>query len=286
MRTEDMDREFEDLRKRMQSYEEQPDEALWKNISKKISKPSNVYLTTSIVAVSALLIGFVGMLVFAPAKNESPVAKTDVKATENVMQIAKEKSVSANIEIVAMESKNNKTDSRNDFVISESVSETPISAVESTQIAKTIEATPVVEKAHKEKKSDVQSLKVEKPVVISEKQVEDVKQVEITAIESKNAPEILTDTVRQRLFIPNAFTPASGDGNSVFKPAYAEVEEYKMFIYNRQGVLLFTSNDISIGWDGTTSAGDAPKGGYVYIIKYKDLKGKAHTEKGSLLLLR
>ena len=68
MRTEDMDRDFEDLRKRMQSYEEQPDEALWKNISKKISKPSNVYLTTSIVAVSALLAGFVGMLVFAPAK--------------------------------------------------------------------------------------------------------------------------------------------------------------------------------------------------------------------------
>ena len=47
-----------------------------------------------------------------------------------------------------------------------------------------------------------------------------------------------------------------------------------------------TSNDISIGWNGTTAAGDAPKGGYVYIIKYKDLKGKAHTEKGSLLLLR
>ena len=81
MRTEDMDREFEDLRKRMQSYEEQPDEALWKNISKKISKPSNVYLTTSIVAISALLAGFVGMLVFAPAKKESSVAKTVVKAT-------------------------------------------------------------------------------------------------------------------------------------------------------------------------------------------------------------
>ena len=36
MRTEDMDREFDDLRKRMQSYEEQPDEALWKNILKKM----------------------------------------------------------------------------------------------------------------------------------------------------------------------------------------------------------------------------------------------------------
>lgn len=119
MRTEDMDREFEDLRKRMQSYEEQPDEALWKNISKKISKPSNVYLTTSIVAVSALLAGFVGMLVFAPAKKESSVAKTDVQATENVMQIAKEKSHSPNLEVVAMESKNNKTDSRNDFAISD-----------------------------------------------------------------------------------------------------------------------------------------------------------------------
>ena len=141
MRTEDMDREFEDLRKRMQSYEEQPDEALWKNISKKISKPSNVYLTTSIVAVSALLAGFVGMLVFAPAKNDFSVAKTDVQATENVMQIAKEKSHSPNLEVVAMESKNNKTDSRNDFAISESVSEAPITAVESTQIAKTIEAT-------------------------------------------------------------------------------------------------------------------------------------------------
>lgn len=286
MRTEDMDKDFEDLRQRMQSYEEQPDEALWKNISKKISKPSNVYLTTSIVAVSALLIGFVGMLIFAPAKSESSVAKTDVKATENVMQIAKEKSHSTDLEIVATESRNEKMDSRNNFAISESVSEAPISTAEIARIAKTVEATPVVEKTPAEKKSVVQIPKVEKSVIVSEKQVKDVKQVEITAIESKNAPEILTDTVRQRLFIPNAFTPASGDGNSVFKPAYAEVKEYKMFIYNRQGILMFTSNDISIGWDGTTAAGDAPKGGYVYIIKYKDLKGKPHTEKGSLLLLR
>lgn len=286
MKNGEMDNDFDSLRERMQSYEEKPDGALWENVSKKVSKSSGVYLTASIIAVSALLAGFVGMLVLAPSNDETSVAKNDVKATENVMQIAKEKSVSANIEIVATESRNNKMDSRNDFSVSENVSEAPISAVENAQITKMVETTPAVEKAPAEKKSGVQSPKIEKPVIISEKQAQEVKQIEITAIESKNSPETFADTVRQRLFIPNAFTPASGDDNSIFKPAYAEVSDYRMDIYNRNGMLLFTGNNISEGWDGTTVGGDAPEGVYIYIVRFKDTKGKTHTQKGSLMLFR
>jgi gliding motility-associated-like protein len=41
-----------------------------------------------------------------------------------------------------------------------------------------------------------------------------------------------------------------------------------MYIYNRWGVLVFESQDISRGWDGTYKNDPAPSGAYVYRIEY------------------
>lgn len=58
-------------------------------------------------------------------------------------------------------------------------------------------------------------------------------------------------------YIPNAFTP-DGDGiNDVFRPVLNnfDVENYEMMIFNRWGEIIFRTEDIYAGWDGTVSRG-------------------------------
>ena len=69
------------------------------------------------------------------------------------------------------------------------------------------------------------------------------------------------------VYIPNAFTP-NGDGlNDFFKiETIAEFKEFKMYIYDRWGELLFESDDKNYGWDGTYKGKPVQKGVYVYLV--------------------
>ena len=98
----------------------------------------------------------------------------------------------------------------------------------------------------------------------------------------------MDDTI---LWIPNAFTPASNDGtNTVFKPRLSHpgesISNYKMAIYNRRGMLVFHSNSLNQGWNGTYNGRPMPQGAYVYIIYYTDKDNLRHTRKGTVTLIR
>ncbi len=72
------------------------------------------------------------------------------------------------------------------------------------------------------------------------------------------------------IFLPNAFSP-DGDGlNDAFRAitSSGNIASFRMYIYNRWGVLVFESQDISRGWDGTYKNDPAPSGAYVYKIEY------------------
>lgn len=90
-----------------------------------------------------------------------------------------------------------------------------------------------------------------------------------------------------RLHIPNAFSP-DGDGlNEVFAPYAGGVLEVNLKIFNRWGELLFESNKLQEGWNGTDPQGTACQPGmYVYYITTLDLEGARHARKGTVLLLR
>ena len=91
----------------------------------------------------------------------------------------------------------------------------------------------------------------------------------------------VTDTIRVNytdctppkypLWIPNSFTP-NGDGlNDVFKPeTIAEMEEYKMLIFNRWGQQIFESNNINKAWDGKYKGRIVESGVYTYRIEARD----------------
>lgn len=75
-----------------------------------------------------------------------------------------------------------------------------------------------------------------------------------------------------RIFVPTAFTP-DGDGlNDVFKPTVSNLTSYTIYVYNRWGQSIFTTEFIEEGWDGTFKNSEVPQGVYFYRIDYKSLQ--------------
>jgi len=87
--------------------------------------------------------------------------------------------------------------------------------------------------------------------------------------------------------IPNAFSP-NGDGNNdVLNVLGHGIEKIDFKIYNRWGMLVFHSNDINLGWDGSYQGKNQETEVYVYILVVK-LKNSSELVKkhGNVTLLR
>ncbi len=91
------------------------------------------------------------------------------------------------------------------------------------------------------------------------------------------------------IYIPNAFTP-NGDGlNDVFNVKGVGIDEnnFKMYIFDRWGELIYYTTDLYKGWNGTVKGheGKATQDVYVYKIYVKDLKGGKHEYVGHVTCL-
>ncbi len=88
------------------------------------------------------------------------------------------------------------------------------------------------------------------------------------------------------LYIPDAFSP-NGDGvNDVFKVVGNDVKSFEMYIFDRWGLQLFHTTDISTGWNGTKAGGICQEDAYVYLINVYDTKDKKHAYMGTLQLIK
>ena len=94
-------------------------------------------------------------------------------------------------------------------------------------------------------------------------------------------------------YIPNAFSP-NGDGlNDRFRPISRFVDHqaqdvlgFRMEIYNSWGELIFRTNDLINGWDGTYKGVSCQQGAYVYLIDYKGVNGRRYNHKGTVTIIR
>jgi gliding motility-associated-like protein len=87
--------------------------------------------------------------------------------------------------------------------------------------------------------------------------------------------------------VPNAFTPNGdglNDGIFVLNHSVALLLEYS--IYNRWGEQIFTTTDLTVGWDGTTNGREAEMGTYVYVLRYIDLNDQTQVKAGNITLVR
>lgn len=91
-------------------------------------------------------------------------------------------------------------------------------------------------------------------------------------------------------YMANAFRPDSEiPENRVFIPIPEGINpaKYKFAVYNRVGSTIFESENSGEGWNGNLSNGTKAEGGvYVWIVKYEDIQGFDHQQKGTVMLLR
>jgi gliding motility-associated-like protein len=68
--------------------------------------------------------------------------------------------------------------------------------------------------------------------------------------------------------VPNVFTPNRDGINDVLLVIPKSADQIKSFkIFNRFGVQMFNTFDISVGWDGTFKGKIAPVGVYIYMVE-------------------
>lgn len=108
----------------------------------------------------------------------------------------------------------------------------------------------------------------------------------VLGIRSSSFSNLVCFLDNPKLYVPNAFRPLGF--NPVFRPvlAFGDLDSYNLRIFNRLGQLVFETNAIDEGWDGTFGGGDAALGVYVWRIQYQNASGDMHEEYGYVTLLR
>jgi gliding motility-associated-like protein len=87
--------------------------------------------------------------------------------------------------------------------------------------------------------------------------------------------------------VPTAFTPNNDGLNDVLRPAYKGIKTLDHFsVYNRWGKALFSTKNITHGWNGNYDGTKQPSGAYVWILKATDYEGKVYELKGTSVLIR
>ena len=102
--------------------------------------------------------------------------------------------------------------------------------------------------------------------------------------------ESLSNTINYRrnagVFVPDAFSP-NGDGfNDILEAKSEQLQSFKFSVMNRWGVVVFHSDDIAKGWDGTVEGTNAPVGYYYYRMTFVDDINQTVEKSGTFMLLR
>ena len=88
---------------------------------------------------------------------------------------------------------------------------------------------------------------------------------------------IIDVRLHSTLYIANCFTP-NGDGNNdFFRPVHTNMEEIKVWVYDRWGKLLSSWNGLEGSWDGYYQGNKCQSDTYVYKIDGTGIDGK-HSE--------
>jgi gliding motility-associated-like protein len=86
--------------------------------------------------------------------------------------------------------------------------------------------------------------------------------------------------------VPNAFTPRSGDVNSIVYAKGFGIAKMKFTIWNRWGQKVFESNSKNIGWDGKFKGVLQPMDVYAYTLDVEFTDGTKANKKGDITLIR
>jgi|GEM_PF-2079774 len=91
--------------------------------------------------------------------------------------------------------------------------------------------------------------------------------------------------------VPNAFTPDGDDVNDIFSPLIdCPTGRYQLKVYNRWGQRVFTSDDLTEGWDGMQNGTPSVSDVYVWTLEFDDVHADGQVvrrlEHGHVTLIR
>ena len=90
----------------------------------------------------------------------------------------------------------------------------------------------------------------------------------------------------QHVYIPNIFSPNGNGENDILYVRGKGVSEMTFTIYNRWGQIIFQSNSLDNGWDGTFGGKPVNAGVFVYVLKGEFINGDSIDLKGNVTLVK
>lgn len=94
-------------------------------------------------------------------------------------------------------------------------------------------------------------------------------------------------------FIPNPDGPAGGyysaksdEAAQIFHPSTTGVSGYQLRIFSKNGILIFESNDINVGWDGYNKGQLCEPGVYIWKVRGTFKNGEPFVKMGDVTLLK
>jgi len=113
------------------------------------------------------------------------------------------------------------------------------------------------------------TLTLEKPVVIDGR----------GKLRFPNVITIFPDNAAQEYYNPDEPDPR------IFRPVAEGIEDYKLEIYNRWGELIFTSTDVSKGWNGFIKGSPVKQDVYVWRVTATFSNGRPYVDAGDVTVL-
>lgn len=117
--------------------------------------------------------------------------------------------------------------------------------------------------------------------------------VQLTVVSNYGCVDSITKTVviepMYSLYVPNAFSPNFDGTNDVFMAKGEGVKDFKIYIFDRWGNLVYYSDDMNKGWDGRFKGkGDEilQEDVYVWKIEARNIKNETKLLKGTVSLLK
>ena len=89
-------------------------------------------------------------------------------------------------------------------------------------------------------------------------------------------------------YMPNAFSPNNDDLNDEFGPQGKGIENFRLSVFDRWGMLIFSSNELNKTWNGKVRESHevAQQDVYVWKIKLTDILKKEHDLIGTVTLVK
>jgi len=90
------------------------------------------------------------------------------------------------------------------------------------------------------------------------------------------------------VYIPNAYSPNNSgpSKNNKFRVVASGYKDFNIFVFNRWGEILYTSNDINEGWDGRYLGKECQQDVYVYQVNMVSWSDEIYKYNGTITLIR